>query len=313
MSRARGQRSLLAGVFESTEKTAPTSGFFYLPFSQNTLGEARGLLADDVVGKRDPRDHETDNPVVDGDITVPMDVRNIGFWLKGALGAPSTSESTGVFTHVFTTGLWTLPTMSLENGYPDASRFKMHVGCKVDRFRFSAQRNGLLNAVVSVVGQGQKTATSSTGAGTPTERVQKRFVNRQGAISLDGSPFGDVVSFDFDYGNNLDRVETITSDGHIGGLDELNATLALNPRIRYTDDTLIDAATSGTPVSLSYALTISATESLTFTVPRLFLSKPKTPTEGPQGIEQAFEAQASLQTNGNPMMTVTLVNDVASY
>ena len=51
--------------------------------------------------------------------------------------------------------------------------------------------------------------------------------------------------------------------------------------------------------------------SLLFTLPRVFLPKPKRQVTGPKGIQATFNYQAS-GANG-AQLTTTLVNDVASY
>ena len=61
----------------------------------------------------------------DGDVVMPLDANAFGFWLKGAFGAPTTT-GTGPWTHEFHSGAWTLPSLSIETGMPEVSRFAMH-------------------------------------------------------------------------------------------------------------------------------------------------------------------------------------------
>jgi hypothetical protein len=50
---------------------------------------------------------------------VPVDVINIGHWLRLLLGAPTTTGTTPNYTHSFGSGAATLPSQAIEVGYPD--------------------------------------------------------------------------------------------------------------------------------------------------------------------------------------------------
>ncbi|ESQ82393.1 hypothetical protein AEAC466_17370 [Asticcacaulis sp. AC466] len=94
MAQARGANAVLAGAFESTYGTPPGSGYFQLPFSAQNLGAEQDLITDDLLGNgRNPWDPTADVITNDGDVTVPVDLRNFGFWLKLLLGAPVTTAT----------------------------------------------------------------------------------------------------------------------------------------------------------------------------------------------------------------------------
>jgi len=317
MARARGARSQLAAAFEGSYGTAPGSGFLWLPHSRNGLDEERALLEDDTLGTRDPEDHAPDVPNVSGDMTVPVDVEAFGVWLKAALGAPtSTDNADGTYTHVYESGDWAteLPSLACERQMPDVPVYEMYTGVKLDRLRFTAQRGGWIDATVSLHGQA-RTPSGTSQAGTPSAFASgKRFRQAHGALTIGGAAAANVVSVGIDYGNNLDRVEPIETDGVIGGLDPLAATLGLSLVMRFADTTLREAATAGTSTALTLTLTrVAAEEVLTFSVPRLFLPQPSKGGEGPQGVQVTFDARASRQTDGGPMLTATLTNAVESY
>jgi len=90
--RARGANAVLAMAYETVYGTPPTSSFFKLPFVSSQLGDQQDLVASDLLGQgRDPSDPALDVINNDGDIVVPVDLRNIGLWLKGLLGQPTSS------------------------------------------------------------------------------------------------------------------------------------------------------------------------------------------------------------------------------
>ena len=313
MARARGGRTLLAGAFETVEKTPPSSGYVLLPNRSNNLGVQNDLLDDDIVGDRDPGDADLDVPNADGTIKVPLDLNAIGFWLKALLGDPQSSVVDSVYTHVFQSGSWALPTMALERQMPDAASFEMFVGCKANRLRYALQRGGRVNASVEVMAQGAQAPAPATAAGTPASFDLQRFMQAQGQVTVDGSGPGDIVECSIDYTNNLDAVDSVTADGFIGGLDEMRAALTGNLRLRFSSETLFATAKANTPVALSLVHTISASAKLTLAMPRVFLSVPKKPIEGPQGVEASFSWQAARADNGDPMLTATLINAVENY
>ena len=67
-----------------------------------------------------------------------------------------------------------------------------------------------------------------------------------------GQPVGNLTGGSLTYANNLEKIETIRSDGLIDGADPTVAALTGRIDVRFADTTLIDAASSGTPVDLEF-------------------------------------------------------------
>ncbi|RMH31476.1 MAG: hypothetical protein D6692_00400 [Planctomycetota bacterium] len=312
MARAQGARSQLAAAFETTYGTAPASGFFQMPFARSSLGAEQPLLNSELLGYgRDPLAPVKDAVTADGDIEVPIDAEAIGFWLKAAFGAPTTTGTTNK-THTFKSGSWSLPSMAIEVAMPEIPRFAMYTGCVLDELRWTMERRGLLTATASLVAQGESVATS-TAAGTPTAWNLQRFGHFNGAIKRDGAALGNIVSADVSYKNNIDRIETIRSDGRIDGADPSIAELTGRIDVRFADTTLMDQALNGTAASLEFSWTISANVSLTITAHAVYLPRPKVEIQGPQGVQASFDWQAAYDAVAGQMCTVVLKNTVASY
>ena len=308
MARAQGARAQMALAFETTYGTSPATGYTQMPFATASLGAEQPLLSNELLGYgRDPLAPILDAVTADGSVVVPIDTEAFGFWLKGALGAPVTT-GTGPYTHVFTSGNWSLPSLSIETGLPEVPSYAMYGGCVVDKIGWQMARSGLLTANVDLIAQGETLATTSS-AGTPAPVTLKRFGHFNGSLTRNGADIGNIVGADLSYANNLDRVETIRADGKIDGADPSIAALTSKIDVRFADTTLLTQAINNTECSLEFGYSLPTGEGLTIDVHRVFLPRPRREIQGPQGIQMSFDWQAAQQESGDPMVTLTLVNN----
>jgi hypothetical protein len=252
-----------------------------------------------------------DAVTADGSVVVPIDTEAFGLWLKGAFGAPVTT-GTGPYTHVFTSGSWSLPSLSIETGLPEVPSYAMYGGCMVDKIGWQMARSGLLTANVDLIAQGETLATSS-GAGTPAPVALKRFGHFNGSLTRNGTDIGNIVGAELSYANNLDRVETIRADGKMEGADPSIAAMTGKVDVRFADTTLLTQAINNSECSLEFGYSLPTGESLSVAVHRVFLPRPRREIQGPQGVQVSFDWQAAQQADGTPMVTVTLVNEVSAY
>ena len=312
MARAQGARAQMALGFETVYGTPPLSGFTKMPFASTSLGSEQPLLNSELLGYgRDPLAPIKDAVTADGDAVVPLDAGAFGFWLKAAFGDPTTT-GVGPYTHEFTSGNWTLPSLSIETGMPEVPRFAMYSGCVLDQLSWQVQRSGLLTATARLVAQGETVATT-TSVGTPAELGLKRFGHFNGAISRNGSALGNVVSAEITYSNNLDRIETIRGDGRIDGADATMAALTGRIEVRFADSTLVTQAINGEPCEMEFAYVLPSGETFTFTAHAVYLPIPRIEISGPQGVQASFDWQAAKATSPARMCTATLINDIEAY
>lgn len=312
MSRAYGANAQLLGKFESAYGTPPSGNYIKFPFVSSELGSEQGLVASDLLGQgRDPAQPIRDVIKVEGNIVVPVDLRNFGHWLKALLGAPTTTGS-GPYVHTFVSGAASLPSLAVEVGMPDIPIYFMNAGVRVNSLQLSFARSGAASATLNCIAQGEASDDSS-GGGTPTTATLTRFNQFQGSIKKDGDALGNVTGAQLTYSNNLERIETIRDDGKIESADPTIAALTGNIAVRFADTALIDAATDNTPLELEFAYTIDEDNALIFTAHEVYLPKPKLPLSGPGGVQATFDWQAAKATSPARMLTVVLKNDVASY
>ncbi len=122
-----------------------------------------------------------------------------------------------------------------------------------------------------------------------------------------------MVSADITYANNLDRIETIRSDGRIDGADPSIAALTGSIEVRFADSTLVSQALNGDPCEISFAYLLPSGESFTFTVHAVYLPRPRIEISGPQGVQASFDWQAARDSTVGRICTATLVNDIEEY
>lgn len=321
-TRAYGSDAQLLAVFETTYGTAPSgaAGGVYtkLSFKEATLGAERPLGYDPLLGQgRDAQDPFYEAITDEGEFMVPLDLRGIGFWLKGLFGAPVTTDNLdGTYTHVFTSG-GTLPSLTFEVGHPALTtpKFYRHTGAKLDSLAFDMARTGPANATIGVVAQGETSPAAAVDA-SPATLALRRFSQGSGTIKVGGSQLANVTGGRLSFSNNLERVETIRADGLIDGADETEATAEGSVDVRFSTDTTITAAVDAeTPVALEYGYTIPGSEgyALKFALPRVFLPKKKNELRGPGGVQVTYDWRAASDPVAGHMLEVTLVNDKASY
>lgn len=312
MARAYGSRAQLALAFESTYGTPPASGYLALPFASTTLDDAQPRSDSELLGfGRDPQDSVLEGLTVGGEVVVPLDSVALGHWLKLIFGAPTTTGS-GPYTHTYVSGAASIPSASIEIGTPEVPQFRMFAGVRADGFRLQMQRTGLMQVRIPLMGQSVDPSTT-TQAGTPTATSGARFSGFQGSIAKDGSALGSIQSAELSFSNGLEAVDTIRADGLIEGVDPTMCSFNASLQARFTSTALYDDAVAGTAMELAFAHTISAGVSLTITAQRAHLERPATPINGPGGIQQAFTAKGAKDTSPARMLTVVLVNGVASY
>ncbi len=154
---------------------------------------------------------------------------------------------------------------------------------------------------------------TTTSAGTPAALELQRFGHFNGSITRNGTALGNVVSADITYANNLDRIETIRSDGRIDGADPSIAALTGSIEVRFANQTLVTQAINGDPCELEFAYVLPSGESFTFTVHAVYLPRPRIEISGPQGVQATFDWQAARDSTVGRMCTATLINDIEVY
>lgn len=313
MSRAYGWNAQLLIAEESEYGVMPDTGYRKIPFISSSLDSEQNLLSSNVLGLgRDPTQPFQDVINVDGDMAVPVDVRNIGIWLKAIFGEPTTTEADGVYTHAFESGKIAIPSYSLEVGLPEVPQFIRFLGVRANSIAFNFQRSGEAQVTLNLMAQCEKGSTTAIDS-APDVYKYTRVSQFQGYIKSGGEFLANITAASATYSNNLEKIETIRNDGLVEAIDLGVASLSGSISARYGDNILLDKAREGTPVDVELGYQLTDTMKLVIECHEVYLPKPKRSIDGPNGIECSYDFQGAKNDEIGRMMTVTLVNDVESY
>lgn len=319
MARARASNFRLAHKFETAYGTAASGNYNQLPCKSFDLGASQALQQDNVLSAgatRDTGDPFLDTLDVRGNAVVPVDVRNFGHWLRMLFGPATVTGSANPYTHTWKSGTTAaLPSASMEKQFPEASSGGIYIlatGVKANELQMDFSPRGAAEATIALIGQGEtKGATSS--AGTLQVAGLTRYLKSQGSITRAGSALAAVTAASLRYSNGLEEVQTIRADGKIDGADEGVSTCSGRVTLRFDDQALLDQAIANTPAAMALAYTYDSNWSLTFTLPRVFFSRPAVGVSGPGGIEVSYDWQAAYDTTATCMLQTVLKSPVASY
>ena len=299
--------------------TTPAAGNYQnIAYYTQSLGSETPLEDDPVLsqnGVRDPNDPAPGLTNHSGDIEVPLDLDQIGFWLTSLLGLPETTDDTGGnYTHVFKSGAETLPADTIEIALK-ANLFLQHVGCMVNTLSISTQRQAGYGRVrLGLLGHAENKLTA-TAAGVPVAGVIERVPAFTGRVLIGDVAVASVTQAELTYANNLEGHEGLRADGLQSGFDTGVPAFSGSMTLRFTDTALYDQGKAMTADSLEFEWAKSATKSLSFKSGRAFIEKFKVPVNGPNGVSVNANWRAALDPNeaGKEMLIVTLKNQHESY
>lgn len=315
MARKTGAQAQLLFALESTYGTSPGGNFRELRFVSDDLGGEQALTESDVLGVgRDPLAPFKDLIRVTGDIIVPVEAADIGYWLRLLLGDPVTVGASDPYTHTFVSGATTLESAAIEKGLTEATGiYFMRLGVMANSMRFEFSPSGPASATVNLMGKDEEKDTSSGGGTPPSQSTYQRFNQFQGTIQRESSDVAVITGGNFTYSNNLDPVEGLTGDGTITGLDPAVASINGEITVRLDEDTLIDDSFGDTPVNLTFEYEISASRKLTMNIYEAHIQRSRVPVDGPGGVDVTFPFIAELDEAEGEMLNVVLVNGLADF
>lgn len=221
-------------------------------------------------------------------------------------------SASGPYNHVFTAGAQDLPDAAVELWNPEVPSSRLNFGVLYDSMSIQKQRGGLLNASFNLVAQGETEAASRQSGTLSAEWAWERFSQFSGYVEDAGVPLAYVQSATLNANNNLERDESIRSDGRIGGADPAAFTAGLDLTVRFADSRMRDKANARESLTLRGGWTRGA-HSLTYQMENVRLPRRPAALTSPGGITVNYPAMAFENQATQRSLVVTLVNDVPEY
>ena len=312
---ARGRNAQLLMDFESTFGQDPTTpAAIKMPIISSQLRSSQTLTEDRIIrSRRDQAMPSRGNVDVSGGIVIPVDILNIGYWLKAMFGNPvTTGGDLEPYSHEFKPGA-IQPSLVFEQGFTDILSFAKFNGCKIGSFSLTFGGDGELTANVDVMGA-KETIGETSYDSTPTELSIIKFNNFQASVQEGGSDIATLTEAELQIDFALDGDQyAIGSQGT--RLDIPEGTIQISGRIKgfFENTLLLNKAINGTTSSLKFSLT-SGTNVLSFLLPEIVYERQSPGIEGPQGvqIELPYRAYYDTAVEGASLIA-TLTNDQATY
>lgn len=322
----------LVGVAKQASRdqvaTAPT--FVHGLTGGSPFGVERSMQVDAVAcGMRANADSYIETVSVNPNIECRAYADAFGLWLLAALGKVSTSGEEAPYTHVFTMGD-ALPYLTVW-GQVGTSDFTRASGVKVDQLEVSFDGNAPLDVSVQTMGIAGEMGLPSIPGGAEPSCFEGYFVPVDGTFKMDtlgGEPAEAIVtSFSLTIANNC---EAVVGAGKVTPSDvaERKCVVSGSMGVMPDDMTLyrkmVTGSAGGTELtgkvvygSFSVLLTHTANPdwSLLIEGDRIPFNAGfiEVDPDGSDGVVEFSFDEALISGRGGSPVTVTLVNDVASY
>ena len=300
--------------FETAFGTNPTTAAGkIMPFNSLELVGSQNLIDPaTITGTRNPVEPGKGNLSVSGSLTVPMGLKDIGWWLKGMFGAPTTTGTTN-YTHKYKVQN-TQPSLVVQKGFTDLGKYMLYNGVKIGTFKLGFGGDAELTASMDLVGATETIGTSTYDAAATSVQLQ-RLNNFQASIKEGGVSVANILSGEIDLDFGLDSTQyVIGKNGTLGDIPEGIIKVSGNIKALFTDTTLLEKGINNTESSLEVAFTIDANNSLTFSIPELIYERKTPPISGPSGVVVELNWKGYYTDGADASaMVVTLKNSVATY
>lgn len=326
----RGRTVALRLADQVDVPTQAVGNFSEINTYAQTFNKKRPLDDDDITGQVGFANNTDARPAApgledaDGTLQAPLDLVQIGYWLKGALGsydggvAIANPAPAGTKAHTFASGAVSLPARTLERQFT-ATQLEAMIGAVVTQLSLPiGAAAGYAKCDVSLWGRQVTDPYNASIAGAPTiVALGARVPNSSGVITAGGVQMGRVTT------GSLKISNTVTPDRYAGDNLESDAFLekvdaALDITARYTTDALRalgqNAAGSVLPavtaVTLSWQL--SAYLKLLVTLPAVRFNPVSIAVQNGGLMTQQLTGRAEVGAGG-PMVTAVLTNQQAVY
>lgn len=251
-----------------------------------------------------------------GSLTVPVESKAFGLWLKAFFNVPTTVDNgDGTYTHTFVVNDVNIPSLTVEQAHLDkANTFYRHVGFKANNLSLSLGGDDELLATIELVGKDSTKETTEVAVPSTTYKTGTKFQKFNNLISgLTGAD--DVRTYTIDYTNNLDGSSYTVNNGSARndiptGMSGVTGTIEAN----FTGEALASSSESFATETIVSTLT-QGTDILKITTNEININKQVgQEIASPQGILANYDYVAFHKDGATASsIIVELTNDIASY
>lgn len=314
-SRVTGANAKVAIKPQTAFGTLATGNWLYVPFMSLDLGPNDQVSDDAVLGLgREAQRPARDTVEIRGQIVVPVDVINIGWWLLALFGPCTTTGASAPYTHVFTSDRSDLKLLSLEVQHPDGASniFTTYRDVAADGFSIDFAPTGRPRLTIDLLASNE-TEDGTSAAGTPTTAALTWFHQKVNYLRKDTVDVAKIPSYSLSFTNNYEADRYIGGNGEIGDLVPGQSRVTGTLEARFNDTVLRDLAVAGTVFDLLAGFSNSADEFLQLEIDQAELVRRGRSIAGPGGIAQRFEVLGSKDAGEGTMFRARLKNATAAY
>lgn len=222
----------------------------------------------------------------------------------------------GGYSHKWLSGADDLPTFSCEAGWPNIASpiFHRFIMCHAGSIDIPMQQEGESEATIESFAR-QTVRAPLTVDANPTIIPVDMFMEKYNAITIGGEGGAAMSGGKLMMSNNLEPLYLMNGSDLMEEATpgEFSATFEATMRFRGGADTVVDLAEAGTHTEVIYRKGAASTWGLQVRMPKCLIAVPKTPIEGPGGMELTINGVPEPDETLGATAEIILTNDVASY
>lgn len=301
---------------EVTEGTL-VSPTVFLPVSSFSFDSTNDyIIPEQLRGSRDRTVAMVSPYAVSGTMEMELVPQGIRSLLKSAFAhdgsITATAYAGGGYQTVYTPGNASTPTFTFESSAADILVMR-YGGIRVNTLEINAAFGEIVTASFGLEGTTREKQVGTTAESYSTALP---FHFTGASVKVDAAEVGNIKNFTFNVGNNIERIGTLRKTRSWKRTALGNRDLGFSATMDFTDTADYDLFLAETEFSLEIHLEagyISGNSgprhTLRLEIPRVRWNMVNAPLSAGDYIEQSVEAVILRPTNGDPICTVTVVND----
>lgn len=306
----------------------------FMRLRSGSLGGNRDLLIPDpeIGGNRDNANAYMGAIFFSGDLDFYPRLETFALLAYGALGAKASTSVAGppvIGTHVITPGN-TLPWITVEERLSNVLSSFKYTDAKVNTLHLEGAANGYLMGTAGLIALSQ--LAGFTAQVTPAWDLSPMMVGTEVTVNLNGSSFC-VKNFSLDITNKIENDDFCMGSNVLHDIVEKQREVKMGFTYRPDDDALWRSAMYGSPTATApqagpayrgaFSITVTTFEtiggvvagtpfSLLIEIPYAAITPFKITPSGDDVIQNDIEVTALRPVAATPLVTVTVVDDLAT-